>query len=356
MFKNNLPHCLNVFKWEDPGVTGQRGGSAGAGLGVVGLGLMGGSLLRRLAADGVPAAGWDADPATRAAATDAGLAVAPSLAGLVAGSGTVFVAVPLPAVESLFVDLAAAAVPGLVVSDLTSVKQQVRALAGRHGFTFVGGHPMAGTAESGFAAADAGLLTGCPWVLALDDDTDLEGWLGVAAIVTSLGCRVVPCTSAGHDVAVARISHLPHLVAAVLVAGAARDPLAQSLAAGSFRDATRVATTRPELTAAMCGGNAEAVDAELAGFTKRLDAARDLLHDPDRLREWFAIAQAVRQDWPSTAEVEAVLPADAGLRRGLLALGRAGGHVTRVSQDGVGVRTPAEAGQEPTGTGTRSRA
>ncbi|MDP9240543.1 MAG: prephenate dehydrogenase/arogenate dehydrogenase family protein [Actinomycetota bacterium] len=317
-------------------------------IGVVGLGLMGGSLLRRLSASGAATAGWDADPATCAAALAAGLTVPASLGDLVSGSGTVFVAVPLPRLGEVLDDLSAAGRPGLVVSDLTSVKEPVRSLAAGRDFAFVGGHPMAGTAESGFAASDADLLAGCPWVLTLDEETDVDAWLAVATIVTGLGARVVPVTSFDHDAVVARVSHLPHLLAAVLVAGVADDPLARTLAAGSFRDGTRVAATRAELTAAMCSGNADAIDAELAKALNRMDSARRLLRRPEKLTEWFAAAQQTRQGWPAATtsgpqRVELKLPADDDLREQLLAAGSAGGHVTRVAPGSVFVSLPAPA-------------
>lgn len=335
-----------MFKWEDLAVEQQ------GGIGVVGLGLMGGSLLRRLSASGAMASGWDADPATRSAAAAAGLTVPASLGDLVSGSGTVFVAVPLTQLGQVLDDLSAAGRPAFVVSDLTSVKGPVRMLAAGRDLAFVGGHPMAGTAESGFAASDADLLAGCPWVLALDEETDLAAWLAVAAIVTDLGARVVPVTSLDHDAVVARVSHLPHLLAAVLVAGVADDPLARTLAAGSFRDGTRVAATRAELTAAMCSGNAEAIDAELAKALNRLDSARRLLRRPDKLTEWFAAAQQIRAGWPPVGTpgpqppAELTLSVDDDLRAHLLAAGSAGGHVTHVAPEAVVVSLPAQAADD----------
>ncbi len=325
-----------MFKCDHAPVVEDSAGSVG----VIGLGLMGGSLLRSLVAAGIPSAGWDADPPTVGAAAAADLPVAASLEALVGTSVIAFLAVPLAAVERLLAAVSAVAPPTLVVSDLTSVKQPVRALAARHRFAFVGGHPMAGTAESGFAAGDAGLLDGCPWVLTLDEETDLTAWLGVAATVTALGCRVVPSTSATHDAIVARISHLPHLIAAALTIAAGKDPMALSLAAGSFRDATRVAATRPELSAAMCGGNADAVEAELIAVTARLAATRPLLRDSAGLTALFEAAQAVRAGWPPSAPDELHLPHDADLRRTLLAVGSAGGHVTGIRPEAVLAHTP----------------
>ncbi|WP_279582375.1 prephenate dehydrogenase/arogenate dehydrogenase family protein [Fodinicola feengrottensis] len=97
---------------------------------------------------------------------------------------------------------------------------------------YVGGHPMSGTEKSGFAAADPALFTGRVWVLCLDERTSVADWLRLADLYTSAGARVVPATAAEHDSAVAAISHLPHVVASAVAAGAADEPLALALAAG----------------------------------------------------------------------------------------------------------------------------
>ncbi|MEJ7702652.1 MAG: prephenate dehydrogenase/arogenate dehydrogenase family protein [Geodermatophilaceae bacterium] len=139
---------------------------------------------------------------------------------------------------------------------------------------FVGGHPMAGTEQSGFAASDPGLYDGAAWVLCLQEDTDLTKWLRVAAVLTGIGARVVPATAAEHDAAVAQVSHLPHLLAAALASTVAdAGPLALTLAAGSFRDGTRVAATAPELPTSMCQDNVDAVRAALAETVDRLRSA-----------------------------------------------------------------------------------
>ncbi|MDQ6875221.1 MAG: prephenate dehydrogenase/arogenate dehydrogenase family protein [Actinomycetota bacterium] len=321
-----------------------------ARVGVIGLGLMGGSLLRRCAGAGWPAVGWDADDGTSAAVAAADLPTSPTLDRLVATSEVLFVAVPLPALDATFTAIAATngAAPApadRVVTDLTSVKQPVRELAAGRGLAFVGGHPMAGTERSGFAASSVELLADTAWVLTLDDETPIAAWLTVADILTSLGCRVVPCTSADHDRAVARVSHLPHLLAAAVAAGAAGDPLALALAAGSFRDVTRVAATRPELLAAMCAGNAVALREELAALASRLEHAAGLLGEPDRLAAWFEPGRRVRAGWPPAPGADVELAVDGALGRRLLALGRAGGHVTGVQPGRVTGRAGSETGR-----------
>lgn len=256
---------------------------------VVGLGLIGGSVLRRLPG----AVGYDADVTTRESAAAARFAVADTVADAVAGAEVVVLAVPLPAVASVLGDVPSSA----IVTDVTSVKAPVRALAGSA--RFVGGHPMAGTERSGFAASDPVLFEGVAWVLCIEEDTDLEAWLTVAQLVLSTGARVVPSTADAHDEAVAKISHLPHVLAAALVATAADDPLALRLAAGSFRDGSRVAATRPELTAAMCSGNADALDAVLGSAVEQIAQLQSKLRDPAALQGLFGSAQSARLAWES---------------------------------------------------------
>ena len=306
---------------------------------VIGLGLIGGSLVRALAAAGHRVTGFDADPGTRAAARAAGFAVAGSAREAAGAAELVALAVPLPVLPAVLDELAGHA--GLL-TDVTSVKGPVRALVEKRGLPrFVGGHPMAGKETSGFAAADPRLFEGCVWVLCLEPHgTGLADWLTLAAMCTSIGARVVPSTAAEHDRAVAEVSHVPHLLAAALALQLAGNPAAATLAAGSFRDGTRVAATRAELTAAMCGGNAVEVGHALDRVIGELGRMRDRLDAPDpigALTPVLAEAATLRRGWPPGPAGEVVeMPAEI---EPLLALGRAGGWVTAVSRDRRGVST-----------------
>ncbi|MEV0730694.1 prephenate dehydrogenase/arogenate dehydrogenase family protein [Polymorphospora sp. NPDC050346] len=315
---------------------------------VIGLGLIGGSVLRALSAAGHRVLGYDADPATRATARTAA-AKAPAAArwqvtatvrDAVARADLAVVAVPLPAVAGVLDQLADAGFSGLV-TDVTSVKGPVHRLVGERLHRlhdrlagFVGGHPMAGRETSGFAAADPELFAGCSWVLCLEPGvTALSDWLELAVLVTGLGARVVPAIPDEHDRAVAAVSHVPHLLAAALAATAATDPLAGTLAAGSFRDGTRVAATRPELVAAMCGGNAPAVGPALSAVLAELAGARSALDADDpiaALRTWLTPGCTARTAWPPVPGKPLELPARVET---LVRLGRAGGWVTAVADD-----------------------
>jgi len=337
-----------------------------ARVGVIGLGLIGGSLLQAAAASGYEVAGYDADARTRELAAAAGYPVADSVAALVPAVDVVVLAVPLPALLGVLAEVSAAlaghrgAFP--LISDVTSVKAPVLELVSGAGLAdrYVGGHPMAGTEHAGWAAADPRLFAGAAWVLTLERDTDLAAWLGLARLVTSLGARVVPGTATDHDWAVAVISGVPHLLAVTLAALAGDDPLALALGAGSFRDATRVAGSRPELVAALWQGNRAAMLDVLDDLLARLAAARVAIEaEEGDLRALAEQGRAARARWeaaggpragehPPSGELR--VPADRleQLLEPLLALGRAGGAVTAVEQDAgsVVVRTTRPGGDE----------
>jgi prephenate dehydrogenase len=319
----------------------------GVNVAVIGMGLIGGSLLRALAAAGHWVIGYDLDPSTRAMArTGAAQApkasrwqVAQTIADAVASAELTVIATPLTAVAHVLDEVAGAGFTGLV-TDVVSVKEPVRQLVARRlrggGMRlagYVGGHPMAGRETAGFASADPDLFRACAWVLCLDEETNLEDWLTLARLFTGLGARVVPTTAEDHDRVVAVISHVPHLVAAAM-ATAVADPLAATLAAGSFRDGTRVAGSAPELIATMCGGNAGLVLEALEAVLGQLEQARDALDSDDpigAIRRWVGPAHTARTTWPPGWGAPKQIPARPD---DLLALGDEGGWITAVAPDG----------------------
>ena len=278
-------------------------------VGVVGLGQLGGSLAAALVAAGRPVAGWDVDPAARDAAAARGVRITREL------SGVVVLAAPLPAMATALDELTVA--PDATVTDLGSVKGPVLDTLGRTlGGRFVGGHPMCGTERSGHTAVDPDLFAGARWALCLESGTELPRWLRVAEVAMAAGAEVVPVTAAEHDDAVAAISHVPHLLAAALAAAAGRaGPLALALGAGSFRDGTRVIGSDPAFVTAMVEGNAGPTADALARVQEQL--ARPW---PDLVAAGHAVA--TRSQGRRTVRV----PLE---RAALLALGRAGGAVTR---------------------------
>ncbi|MQM27453.1 prephenate dehydrogenase [Glycomyces albidus] len=292
---------------------------------VTGLGLIGGSAALALAGAGHDVVGHDPDAATREAAA-AHFPVAADPAALL-DTDVAVVAAPYRHLGA-----AAATLGGYrgLVTDVASVKTAAaRAFAALP--RFVGGHPMAGKETAGFASAEPGLFQGRVWVLCLEADTGLEDWLLLARLWTSIGARVVPATADDHDRAAARISHLEHLVAAALVL-VADDPLSRSLAAGSYRDGTRVAASPTALFAGMAEGNGPALLASLDDLGEELGTAHAHLSNGDdrALADWFDHARAKRAAWPpAPGEPERVELT----REALLGFGAAGGWIEAVETE-----------------------
>lgn len=305
---------------------------------VIGLGLIGGSVLRAAVAAGRTA--WGASESTvdaEAAAADgydAGSDVPAALRRAAEHDALVVLAVPLTAVDAVL-RLVAEHAPGCLLTDVTSVKGPVREAVRRVApdARFAGGHPMAGTAESGWKAGTSELLSGAAWVVCVEDDTDLTAWREAAALALDSGAHVVPLGADAHDETVARISHLPHLLAAVLATvGGQGGPLAAALAAGSFADGTRVAGSRPELVRAMTEGNRAALLPVLDEALGLLGAARGSLASTGGLAATVnAGHDALRSLTEHRAAPRTGVTLDLGApdaREGLLALGERGGRLT----------------------------
>ncbi|MDF2824411.1 MAG: prephenate dehydrogenase [Mycobacterium sp.] len=252
----------------------------------------------------------------------------------------IVVAVPMPAVPGLLDQIKRFA-PHCPLTDVISVKGAVLDEVDRAGLLarYVGGHPMTGTAHSGWSAGDAGLFAGTPWVVSVDDHVDAGVWSTVTALALDCGAFVVPARADEHDAAAAAISHLPHLAAEALAATAADIPLAFPLAAGSFRDGTRVAATAPDLVRAMCEANAEHLVTVLDLTIDRLTRARETLAREQSVAALVEAGHAarVRYDSFDRPDIATVIIGDDGWRTELAAAGRAGG-VIRSAPPALGSR------------------
>jgi prephenate dehydrogenase len=304
---------------------------------VLGLGLIGGSLMYALRQGGREVVGYDVDSATAAAASASGFPVAPSDEAAVHGADLVVLAMPLPDLPDALRSLARHLAPGTLVTDVGTLKRPVldavRTLVPQA--RFVGGHPLAGTEESGWGATDPLLFRDAPWTLSIEPDTDLEGWLRIAELVCDLGAKPVPATSAEQDAAVARVIGLPHVLAeALALVGLDGGPLGLSLAAGSYLSGSRVARTRPELVATWCDGNDALVDA-MDEVVVRLSRARDALATHGSVLELATAGHDARMNWEHRRFEPVELPVDAAT---LCAHGRDGGWITAVLRDDDGIR------------------
>lgn len=260
---------------------------------ILGIGLIGGSLLRDLHALGHPVYGYNRSPSGARTAAREGFDVGSDLLATLrraeADGALIVLATPLPSFEELL-DAIAAHAPHCGITDVASVKAPVYAMVRARGMAgrYVGGHPMAGTAQSGWRASHRELFDAAAWVIAFDHACDdapapawVDLWTDVARMIAAVGAEAIPARVGGHDAAVARVSHLPHLLAeALAITGDNGGALALSLAAGSFRDGTRVAGTAPSLVRAMCETNSEALVTALDEALALLSDARAQLTGP----------------------------------------------------------------------------
>ncbi len=284
---------------------------------IVGVGLIGGSVaaaLKRLP-DAPSIVGIDVDAAALKYALEAGLLDDASLPdGLGAatwlgceGADLVVLATPARFANAWLERIGAGGFRG-VITDVASTKAGVLAVAGTvlsDPSRFVGGHPMAGSERSGVAAARADLFDGAYWLLTPTHDTDPDVFSAMHSLVSSLGARVISVDAEAHDEAVAIVSHVPHVAAAALVDLAAahsgeRGELMR-LAAGGFKDTTRIAAGSADLWTGICLDNATAIVDGIEELRDRLGSFESLLRkrDADGLRSWLARAADIRSALPA---------------------------------------------------------
>jgi prephenate dehydrogenase len=171
-----------------------------------------------------------------------------------------------------------------IVTDVAGVKAGI--VAQVNDPRFVGGHPMAGSEQEGVEGADAELFEGATWVLTPTETTDPVAYARLRAVVSSLGADVVAVPPARHDELVAMVSHVPHLTAAALMTLAAESAEEHAtllrLAAGGFRDMTRVAAGSPGIWPDLCADNGPAIMLTLDRLLTALAEFRRLVADQDR--------------------------------------------------------------------------
>lgn len=233
-------------------------------LAIVGVGLVGGS-----AGLAAKAAGWEVvgvdDPPVLEKATELGAIDRASTMKEVRGADLVVLAAPISRITALIGDLTPT---DALVTDVASTKTKiVRETEARGIGRFVGGHPMAGSQLSGVANAKEDLFRGARYFLTPTPYTDPDDYREVARFVRGLGAVPTAVDPEKHDLLMAALSHLPHLMAAALLKVASDiSPEALSFAGPSFRDLTRVGASNPELWSDILAENTPALGEALATF------------------------------------------------------------------------------------------
>src|ERR1700761_506438 len=263
---------------------------------VLGVGLIGGSVaLAARERVGASVAGYDVSADALAAARERGALddACDSLAAAVADADAVFVAAPVGRLPDVVGEALAAAGPDCVVTDVGSTKRAV--VAAHSGPRFVGGHPLAGAESAGVEHARADLLDGATWYLTPAGHTSGILYERLHRLLHGLGARPIAIDADTHDRILATVSHLPHVLANVLVSQAAGTlesgphPPARLPATGpSFRDATRVAGASSAIWTDIYLSNRDALTAEIDRTIERLQAVRASLasNDPVAVAAW----------------------------------------------------------------------
>jgi prephenate dehydrogenase len=287
--------------------------------GIVGTGLIGGSIGLALRRRGWHVTGDDRDADVASRALELG---ALDSIGIEPDVEITFLATPVRAVADA-AKLALAAGPGLV-TDVGSVKASI--VDAVDDPRFIGGHPMAGSEQEGVDGADPDLFAGAVWVLTPTAGTDDRALNAVRSVVGDLGADVVALAPDHHDALVAVVSHVPHLTAASLMRmaddRATEHRALLRLAAGGFRDMTRIASGHPGIWPDICAENRGAIVDVLDGLLASLQEVRSIVAGDDRdgLLAVLEQARAARANLPSRlsgvedlAEVRIPVPDRAGV-------------------------------------------
>jgi prephenate dehydrogenase len=276
-------------------------------VGIIGTGLMGGSLA--LALGEHPRVkvvlAYDHSEETRRKARELGVAdeVTDSAEEAVLGCDLVFLATPISAMPSSLREVSGSLKNGTVVTDLGSSKMSVVDTCEEivsPGVHFLGGHPMTGSEQSGVEAARKGLYLDCYYILTPTHNTASEAFSGLHCFLTDMGARVLAMDPLSHDRVMATISHVPHLLSLLLMDLAARQSRGMTktlkLAAGGFRDMTRIAASSADVWVDICMDNNRFITERLLEFGSGITEIVDMLESRDRegLRELFERARNAR--------------------------------------------------------------
>lgn len=267
-------------------------------IGIIGLGLIGGSLGLDLRSCGYKVLGVSRREQVCQTAISRGVVDIASMdLAILADAEVIFVCTPIAAILPTVQQLIPHIDPIAVLTDVGSVKAPVVDAIAPLWTNFVGGHPMAGTADSGIEAAQTELFVSKPYVLTPVADTPSTATAKVEEIIKSIQANIYYCSPQDHDRAVSLISHLPVMVSGTLIATCNSNEqevvkLAQNLASSGFRDTSRVGGGNPELGMMMARYNREELLRSLHQYRHNIDKVINLIEQED----WNSLEQQLRSN------------------------------------------------------------
>jgi arogenate dehydrogenase (NADP+) len=272
-------------------------------LGIIGLGLIGGSLGLALRSRDHYVLGVSRQEQTCTLARQKGIVDEASVDfSRLAQAEVIFICTPIEAILPTVQQLQPILSPETILTDVGSVKAPIVETVTPLWSNFIGGHPMTGTAQQGIEAAQNDLFPGTRYILTPTEETPSQAQNTVTEIVQSLDTEVMTCSPATHDQAVALISHLPVFVSSSLIAACSQEKnadvlnLAQKLASSGFRDTSRVGGGNPELGVMMAKYNKEAVQQALLTYRQQLDNLMSVIEEDnwDQLEMMLGQTQGAR--------------------------------------------------------------
>lgn len=277
---------------------------------IIGLGLMGGSLGLALTRAGFSVSGWNRTPeAVRESYRIGAINVLPnSLKEAVADAEVVFVGTTVETIPDVIKDCLPYTAPGTIFTDLGSIKEPILKkvlsfLPATH--FFVAGHPMTGSEQHGIDAADPFLYQNAAYIVIEDPHTPEVAIHKVVELIKVTGAIIIKLSAGEHDRIVAVVSHLPHLIASTLVRTAGREEESHSgtlnLAAGGFRDTTRIALGSSKVWEGIIFDNKPKVLEAITAFQNELEELKSILIHDDRtgLKEFLDSARETRLQIPA---------------------------------------------------------
>lgn len=273
---------------------------------VVGTGLIGASVGLALRSNGWHVVGWDPSEAALATATEIGAIDEATGSPDMDAADLIILAGPHDAMVAMLRDMR----PAALVLDMAGVKHEI-VIAGARLARFVGTHPMAGREQSGPGAASAALFKGASWIITTDGAAEAD-LVEAEQIITSFGAVPRRMTAAEHDAAISLVSAVPHVISASLLHLVMNDQSAMSLAAGSFRDLTRVSLSDPHLWADLFVANQAEVSVTLSHLIQELQDWSALITSGDQatLVERLQLSREARQSLAPPVTVVLVMLED----------------------------------------------
>lgn len=266
-------------------------------IGIVGLGLIGGSLALELTRQGFYTVGVSRQEKTCCLALEKSIVCESGVdLQLLGKCNLIIICTPIKFILSTIENIIPYLPPETIITDVGSVKGAIALPARELWKNFVGSHPMAGNANQGIEFAESGLFNNAPCVITPVENTPSEAIKNVREIWQRVGCRIYQTTPELHDQAVAWISHLPVMISANLISSCMEEEeqvrsFAQNLASSGFRDTSRVGGGNPELGLMMAQYNRQQLLTSLKKYQQNLD----LLIDKIENNNWEELAQILRE-------------------------------------------------------------